>query len=171
MQEESKKGDKDTKSRFVWAPIDKLQLFLLFLFLWIIWWPWLQSSTTNLYSRLQSTYNECWRKCVFVAETMGFKIRLDLDSACAGFHHTDLGPFISFYAQIADVGEKGEEDTWNSHWLFEKLNENDVLLYEYTHKLPHIWVMVMIQIVNVARYFQGDDSLILQMSIFYRHYF
>lgn len=43
-----------------------------------------------------------------MAETVGFRIRLDLDSGYAGFHHTDLGPFISFCAKISDVGEKGE---------------------------------------------------------------
>lgn len=39
---------------------------------------------------------------------MSFKISLDLDSGYAGFHHTDLGPFISFCAKISDVEEKEE---------------------------------------------------------------
>lgn len=43
-----------------------------------------------------------------MTETLGFKVRLDLDSGYAAFQHTDLGPFISFYAQSSDVGEKGE---------------------------------------------------------------
>lgn len=55
--------------------------------------------------------NECWRKYIFVAETLGFKVRLDLDCSYAAFQHTDLDPLISFYAQISNVGGEGEYDT------------------------------------------------------------
>lgn len=40
---------------------------------------------------------------------MGFKIRLDLDSGNDGFHYTDLGPFISFCAQIMMLEKKKKE--------------------------------------------------------------
>lgn len=82
VREKREEEDKDTKSRFVWALIGKLQVSFLLLFLWIIWRPWLQSSSTNLYSRLQSNYSECWKEYIFVAETLVFKVRLDLDCLC-----------------------------------------------------------------------------------------